>query len=492
VTATLTELRSPLTQEQVRQRILNGLLAAGFPTSDWAPTAQGGIENGLVDMVARTLVEKMGGAKLAAAIDSGFLDFAVGLWLDFWGQHFYGLTRAPASHTVQAITLTNAFGAGAHTVAAGDLVVMGAGTTEGANHYRSLEAAVIPDGAGVVPSVPPVVLRFQAENPGSSYDDAPDTIVTLVTSLAGVTAINRRILFPAPAAIVTGGGSRGQVVPSQTTPGEPPVQDRFRVEITASGNGSAAPLAQFRYSTDDGESWNGPYAASSAFLIPGGCTVAFQDSPTNPSFVVGDVFFWGNTSILEQGSNAETDERLVGRCRARWLTLSDVPSSGTVEIWAKLAAPEVARVRVYADPNTANRMLVYVGSSSGRAAPATVVAVQKYITDRLDPSEAANVLSVVARSIYPTGTVQVPRLQLADVQTAAEQLWTDYLASVDIAGTVRLAKLKQALKDAGATATDYSSLALTGGSPNIVLGDNHVPVPPDGQTLIDALTWEPI
>lgn len=491
MTATLTELRAPLTQDQVRQRILNGLLAAGFPTSDWAPTAQGGIENGLIDMVAKTLVDKMGGAKLAAAIDSGFLDFAAGDWLTFWALRFYQLDRSPATTTIQAITMTCSAESGPFTVAAGDLVVIGAGTIDGANRYVSVEAANIPIGAGVIPTVPAVVLRFQAENPGSAYDDAPLSIQILVTSLPGVSARNARILTPSPAAVVTGGGSRGQVVPFQTVPGAPPAQDRFRVEVTASGNGSAAPLAQFRYSTDDGETWNGPYTASRAFVIPLGCSVDFQDSPlTNPSFVVGDVFSWGNASILEQGSDAETDERLVGRCRARWLTLSDVPSSGTVEIWAKLAAPEVARVRVYADPNAANRMVVYVGSSSGRAAPATVVAVQRYITDRLDPSEAANVLSVTARSIFPTGTVQVPRLQLADVQTLAERLWTDYLASVDIAGTVRLSELWRALKDAGAQ--DYDSVALTGGSPNIVLGDTEVAVPPDGLTLIDALGWEPV
>jgi hypothetical protein len=491
VTATLTELRTPLTQDQVRQRILNGLLAAGFPTSDWAPTAQGGIENGLIDMVARTLIDKMGGAKLAAAIDSGFLDFAAGDWLTFWARRFYGLDRNLATYTIQAITLTCAREAGPYTVDIGAMAVIGAGSILGANRYTSLEAVTIPSGAGTSLANPAVVVRFQAEAAGSAYDDAPDTIQTLVTSLPGVTAVNRRVLTPSPAAVVTGGGSRGQVVPFQTVPGQAPAQDRFRVEITASGNGSAAPLAQFRYSTDDGESWNGPFTASTAFVIPLGCSVAFRDSPlTNPSFVVGDVFFWGNSSILEQGSDAETDERLAGRCRARWLTLSDVPSSGTVEIWAKLAAPEVARVRVYADPNAANRMIVYVGSSSGRAAPATVVAVQRYITDRLDPSEAANVLSVTARSISVTGTVQVPRLQLADVQTLAEQRWTDYLAGVDIAGTVRLSELQQALMDAGAQ--DYDSVALTGGSPNIVLGDTQVASPPDGSTLIDALQWEPV
>lgn len=479
MTVTLGELLTPLTKEQVRDRILNGLLAAGFPTSDWAPVEQGGIERGLIDMVARTLIDKAGGQKLAEGIASGFLDFATGEWLAFWALHFYRLERNPATFTVQAVTVTCAPTAGPYTVAAGELVVVGE-----ANRYVSLEGATIPSGGTLV-------LRFQAEASGSAFDDAPDTIRTLSTSLAGVSVINSRILTPNPAAIVVGGGSRGRVVPFATLPGQTPLQDRFRVEIVASGNGSASPLAQFRYSTDDGATWNGPYTASRGFVIPGGCSVDFQDSPvTNPSFIVGDVFFWASTSILQQGSDAESDARLAARCRARWLALSDVPSAGTVELWAKLASPEVARVRTQADPAAASRMTVWVASSSGRAAPATVVAVQQFVTARLDPSEVANVVSVDTRAIVVTGSVQVPRLLLAAVQIEADRLWTDYVASVDIAGTVVLAELQQALMDAGAT--DYSGLALVGGTPNVTLGPSEVAVPPDGTTLVTALTWEPL
>jgi baseplate J-like protein len=489
-TAALATLLLPLTKDAIRARIISGLQGAGFPTGDWAPTAQGGLENGVIDMVAGALADLLG-SKLALAIAAGFLDFGTGDWLAFWAKQFYLLDRNPATSTIQAITLTCAVEAGPYTVAAGDLIVIGAGSIDGANRYQSIEGGTIPKGAGILSDVSAVVLQFQAESPGAAFDDAPLTITTLVTSLAGVTARNARILTPSPAALVTGGASTGQIRPFQTVAGVAPDQDRFRIWITASGQGQSGTLAQFQLSTDDGLTWIGPLTAAPIWNFAGGCSVAFEDSPlTSPSFVAGDVFFWANTSILTQGSDAETDTRLATRCRSRFLTLSDVPSVGTVEIWAKTAAPEVARVRVLSDANVANTMLVYLGSSSGRASPGTVIAVQKYISDRLDSLEAANVFSVDTQAVAVTGSVQVPRLSLVAVQTQAEKNWTDYLASIDIGGTVRLSELQQAVMDAGAL--DYSALVITGGSPNLTIGSSQVAVPPDGSTLFNALGWEPV
>lgn len=483
MTASLTTLRSPLTKEQIAARILSGLQGAGFPTGDWAPVQQGGLERGTIDMVAGALAN-LQAAKLAAAINAGFLDLATGDWLTFTAKSYYLLDRAPATFTVQVLTLTCSPSSGPFTIAVGELIAVGAGTIAGANRYRSLDAATLPKGGTIT-------MRFQAEVAGAAASDPPGTITTLVTSLPGVTVVNARVLVPSPAALVTGGASRGSIIPSQTVPGVVPTLDRFRLVITMSGQANTSPFAQCMLSVDDGRTYQGPFVAAPFVDLIGGCRAFFLDAPlTNPSFVAGDAFFWSSTSVLEQGSDEESDLRLAARCRARWLTLSDVPSSGTVEIWAKTAAPEVARVRVLADANAALTMLVYVGSSTGRASPGTVVAVQSYIADRLEPPEAANVFSVDARAVVVSGSVQVPRLKLAEVQTEAERLWTAHLASIDIGGTVRLAELKQAISDAGAL--DYDSLAIEGGTPNIVLGANEVAVPPDGSTLISALTWEPV
>lgn len=498
MTTSLADLISQMTKAQLREMIRSGLQGQGLPTSDWTPAAQGGIENGAIDMVAGTLAD-LEGAKLAEAIRGGHLGLAAGDWMTFLAGSYYLNERNPATATVQAITLTCVVTAGPYVIVVDDLVVSGAS----GNKYRNIEAGVLQPGASIV-------LRFQAEAPGASYNDAAETLTTLVTSLPGVTVVNKKIFTPNPAALVAGSASKGllyvQEIPqpsigdasasaqSSTSIGQAFSQsfavskDRFRVRITKTGK---VGTAKFSISVDDGRTWSEQAIAVGLVDTQYGVRLLFTDNPaTSSSFVDGDIFFFAATPIVQQGSDAETDPRLAGRSRARWLTLSDVPSPGTVELWAKTASPEVARVKVLADTNAANRVLVYIGSSAGRAAPDTVVAVQQYVSDRLDPDEGATVQSVAIYEVVVTGSVKVPRLLIAQAQQDAERLWTTYLASVDIGGAVRLSELQQALKDAGAI--DYDNLVITGGSPNVVIAQDQVASPKDGTTLLTALIWEAI
>jgi hypothetical protein len=147
----------------------------------------------------------------------------------------------------------------------------------------------------------------------------------------------------------------------------------------------------------------------------------------------------------------------------------------------------VVRVKVVSEPSIANRMLVYVSGSAGPAAPLTVIAVQKYITDRLTPPEGATVLPVDLHPISPSGSAQAPRTSLAAVQAQADLNWLAYLASVDIGGTVRLAELQQAIMDAGAK--NFSGLSI-GGSPNVVLTGTEVPEAVSSLTAL--LNWQAV
>jgi hypothetical protein len=488
-TTPLATLRLPLTSSQLAQIVRTGAANQGLPVSDWAPTADGGIENGVVDTSTGALAE-LGAQVVADGIAGGFLGLATGPWLEFLARRFYLNAKNLATKTVQMLTLTCAPKAGPHVIQPRQLWAIGGG----GNRYQNIDGGTLQPGATLR-------LRFEAEAAGAAYNDAPGTIILLSTSLTGVTVANARVMSPNPAALMTGGLSRGLIVPVDA----PSVAlDRFRLRVVASGQAKPA-TAQFVVSTDDGRTWSAPFTAAGSPVaslfgstsigtlpIAPGVTAFAKNAPlTSPSFVEGDVFFWANTPIVQQGSDDETGPRLAGRCRSRWLTLSDVASPGTVELWAKNASPEVARVLVLSDPNRANSMLVYVGSSSGVVGPTTLVAIQQYISDRVDKDsgESANVLSVALREFAPTGSVQVPRQTLADVQTLAESLWTKYLASVEIGGKVILAELQQAIMDAGAI--DYSSLSI-GGSPNVVLGRDEVAVPRPGTTLASQLSWEAI
>jgi hypothetical protein len=471
VTTSLAQLRTPLTADELRARIISGLQAAGFPTSDWATTKQGGLENGTVDMAAGTLAD-LQGQKLADAISGGFLDFAVDEWMTFLARRYYKLDRSLATFTIQQLQLVCAPTAGPYTINAGELVVTG----PTGNHYRNLEGASLAQGGGVL-------MQVQAEEAGASFADPIDTLTTLVTSLPGVTVTNPRSMVPTPAALVNGTGSTGLIVPLPPLFPTAILADTFRLRIEGSGQ---VGTALYSISTDNGKTYSEPLLLQPSQEIPGGAFVIAEEDPTNSlSFRQGDVFFWAATSILQQGADEESDARMAARCRARWLTLSDVPTSGTVALWARQAAPEVVRVKVVSEPSAANRMLVYISGSAGPAAPLTVVTVQQYITARLTPPEGATVLPVDLRRVSPSGTVVAPRGALAQVQAQADLNWLAYLASVDIGGTIRLAELQQAVMDAGAT--NFSGLSI-GGSPNVVMGGTEVPLAVS--SLTSLLSWQ--
>jgi hypothetical protein len=468
---TLAQLRQPMTADELRARIVAGLQAAGFPVRDWPPTKAGGLENGTIDMVAGTLAD-LEGQKLADAISGGFLDLAVGRSATFLAKHYYRIERVPATFTVQTIQLICAATAGPYSINTGDLVVTG----PTGNHYRNLDGGRLESGRALS-------LLFQAEGAGAAYADPIDTLTILVTSLPGVIVTNPRLMNPSPAALVTGTRSTGQIIPLTPITLTAPLADNFRVRIDESGQVGSA---RYSVSIDNGKTYSTSMVLQLIQAVPGGAVILAKEDPSSAQpFIADEVFFWAATPIVQQGSDEETDERLASRSRARWLTLSDVPTPGTVALWAREAAPEVARVRVVSEPNLASRMLVYVAGSAGAAAPATVVAVQRYITDRLTPPEGATVLPVVLHTIVPAGSVLAPRNRLADVQAAAEQNWLAYLATVDIGGTVRLAELQQAVMDAGAM--NFSGLTI-GGAPNIVLGGTEVPRATG--TLTTLLNWQ--
>lgn len=480
-TAPLADLVQPLSAAQLAQHVLTGLAADGLPIGDWAPTISGGIERGIIDMVAGTIAD-YGSGKVADAVAGGFLRRAKSDWLTFLAKTLYRLERIPATYTVQLISLLNSTTGAPQTFKAGELWVTG----PSGNKYQSIEGGTLTVG-GAVGSL---VLLFQAENPGASYNDVSGTLTTLVTSRPGVTAINRATIYPFPAGLAIGGTSKGRIEPIvAATFGGVLLQDRYRIRIVKSGT-VAARTAQFSFSTDDGRTWSPAQGVTKSVVLPNtGCALLFYDSAVSASsFVAGDEFYFANTAVVQQGSDVESDAQLAARCRARWLTLSDVPTPGTVELWARLASPEVNRVRVASDPNAANTMLVYLAGSSGRIGPQTSLTVQAYLTARLEDGENANALSVDVHQIAVTGNVQVPREQMAAIQTAAERNWTAYLASIPIGGAVVLAELEQAVMDAGAR--DFLSAAITGGSPNVVLSGNEVAVPASGTTLVSALNWE--
>jgi hypothetical protein len=523
VPLTLAQLRTAQTRADIRARIIARLTTAGATVVDWIPSDEGGVENSRVDMVANVIAD-LYGAKLTEIANGRFLEYATGDWLVYYAKRFYGIVKREATSTIQLVRLTSVATAPSYSFKPGELWVAGIDT---GNKYRSLDAVKLAPGKSAD-------ARFQAENPGSSYADEPGTITQMVTAPAGVTCNNPRPSDFTPA--VLSGSSTGTVTgsfadaaflaslaalglagatdpllapppidPAFADPIPAPSFDSLRVRIITSGD---IGTGSFEFSTDGGNHWTAGGPIPSAFLLPGNEAYLQFTNGIAPSFIQGDMFtMLVADSILQRGADLETEDSLRQRCRGRWPGLSLVPTGSTVDLWAHLASDEVSKVLTDADPDRPGGILVTIASQSGPASAAAVLAVRDYIAARLwgyrgvpapstavsvSPEETCLVASATPREIICRGTVDVPRGAVTAVQVAAENLWLEYLRSVPIGGTVRVAELIQALMDGGCVDTDEQSIEFELSDPggNIRLQRREVAI--SGMGLAASMIWRPV
>ncbi|HVZ88105.1 MAG TPA: baseplate J/gp47 family protein [Polyangia bacterium] len=524
---TLADLMTPESIATIRARLVAGLTADGFPVANWAPSANGGVENLRLDFVSAGIGAFLP-PRIAAFVNGRILPLAsddpvTGNYLTALGAKFYGLTKRAATYTVQNIGLyvAPASASVSYTFNPGDLWVR---STSSGRRYRSITGGAL-NGTNVWPNIPkivpgqdfPLMLQFQAENPGSDYNlDGPGTISTMVTARAGVRCLNVSPSDFVPSPANCNGISTGTVV--ATLSGARPPVPSIRVQIVASGYvGSAT----FRFSTDGGDTWIfGGVAAPSVVVTDGSglsAALAFANGTvtTLPSFVAGDIFtaVLGDP-ILQRGTDAETDTAFRRRCANRWPSLSDVPVAAKVDLWAHDASDEVDKVSVDADPNTSGGILVTIASSTGPASPAAQIAVGDYISARLwgyrgvpapvptvanpnptSPAETVIVRSATAFDVLAGGIVRVPKAQIAQAQVTANNAWAVYLADLPLGGqqgaVAELAKLAQILADAGAIDMPglYSTLTLNGTAADLVIPTGAVAV--QSSTLLLSITWQP-
>ena len=488
-TYTLADLRTPQTADVIQARLLTALGGRGLPVADWAPASSGGPEMTVVGMIAGTIASLVG-AKAAALVSARFLDFATGDFLAYLAQHFYGLTKIAATFTIQNITLTSAAAAAPEQFQPGDLWVK----ADSGNRYQSLDAVNLVAGGSIQG------IRFQAEFPGASYSDVAGTIRTMVTAPGGVSCVNE-----APSTFLdsTQIGSSTGTVEAQPT-GSPPAYQSIRVRIDASGE---VGVAIFSWTIDDGVTWHPAGTVRPVFTGIPSAALFFGEGST-PSFIQGEIFtILVGQAIAQQGADDETDDSLRDRCRCRWPTLSDVPTSGTIRLWARLASPEVSKVIADADPSTPGQTVVTIASQAGPASAQAQIAVTDYITPRLQgfqgvpaspvagsPEERVLVRSAATNIITPAGLVSVPRAKVPAVQQAADNTWDAYLRGVLIGGIVHILALEQAIMDAGAI--NVGGLTLNGNAANVQLATGSGSTIPEvavpSGSLVNALTWKPV
>lgn len=115
-------------------------------------------------------------------IQSGFLDFATGIWLEILADQVYGVTVPGASFATCDVTMTNAGGGLYADIRAGDLTFK---STVNGKTYRNTTGGTLASGPGTT-----LVVTVVADEAGSASSAGVGEINYMVTQLTGVTASN--------------------------------------------------------------------------------------------------------------------------------------------------------------------------------------------------------------------------------------------------------------------------------------------------------------
>jgi hypothetical protein len=498
---TFEDLATPETQEAIRARLMDALLADGQPTGSWAPSSVGGIENLRGDMVAGGLAFFMA-QRIAAAVNGRILPLATdsaenGYFLTYLGKRFYKLEKRQATFTIQNIRLTTVAGGSAEALADGGLWVASPAT---GNKYR----LTLPPGE-VIQLVPGASVDgpFRAENPGASYADQAGTITSMVTAKAGVSCVNVRAADFAPTRSTN--RSTGTITAAFAVLGVAPELTSIRVRISAAGN---IGTATWSYSIDGGETWIDAGGMTATRSVAG-VLLTFTNGSASPAFVKGAIFTARiGDCFIQRGADLETDEAFRARCANRYPARSLVPMKAHVELWAHEASAEAAKVTSRADSNISGGILVTIASQTGPASPAAQDAVEDFIRPRLghkglpaptsptvpdsgSPEETVQVDTALAFEVRAAATVSVPGGQLAAAQAGADAAWDAYLEALPLGGqpnaVVELERFYEILGELGAD--DVQGLTLNGGAADLAIPAGRVAVPATGWTLRANLSW---
>lgn len=172
---TLADLVTPLTSDEVKQDIYDGIAALGISTTDWKPGAPTRTIIAIFAIIIAACTQLV--ALIAAG---GFLSSSRGPWLEVLARENYAVEKGVGTFATGSIEATNASGF-AYAGGAGDLVVRNPTTNK--TYVSTGSWAIAPLAVGV--SIP-----VRATEIGSASTSSPTTVTALVTALAGVTITN--------------------------------------------------------------------------------------------------------------------------------------------------------------------------------------------------------------------------------------------------------------------------------------------------------------
>jgi hypothetical protein len=175
---TLQQLRTPVTEDQALETILEHLTSVGFNTTSWHV---GALQRKFLRLFA--IVYSDITLLIAALVDFVYNETATGAALTEFSASHYQNFRKLAVNTIGQMVLTNT-GAVPHTVTDSQLVAAFTETDGTLRTYRNVGGGTVAAGGGTL------TLAWVAETAGASWNIPVDSTLTLLTSLAGVAITN--------------------------------------------------------------------------------------------------------------------------------------------------------------------------------------------------------------------------------------------------------------------------------------------------------------
>lgn len=451
----LTELLDPQTQEEVFQILLSVYQANGFPVSSWQT---GGSERTRL-MAISTAIYDLSSGYIPAIASGGFTSLAALLetpdWIRLLASEIYSIDYNQATHTVGEILMTVATGSGPYNISVGGSYAIFTAT---GNRYISNEAIVLPAG----PSATSV--SFRAEFPGASYADPSSAVVSLVSSLPGVTLTN-------PATSYSSVAHSGSGTGTLTLGGSPVGTHRVIIRIDSTG---ASGVASWSYSIDGAAYVSAGAVASLTNMGGYGINVTLVNGGSGTSFVVFDTYSFSTPGswITEQGADAETNAALATRCQQRWSSLSPIPVR---DFYALLATStpnvgsQVTQVVILQDQVINNQVNILVAGPEGALPGGVISLIQEYVNIRVPITDRPVVQSPVELDVTLSAVITVAAGSLSTAQTSIQAAMTNYIQSVGINGTIRIAAIIDEIMDVDGV-IDVDGVEINGSATNLTLG----------------------
>jgi len=318
---------------------------------------------------------------------------------------------------------------------------------------------------------------FKAELAGSKYNDqsSSGSILLISPPLLGVTLTNPAGTFTSVALV---GGGTGSVTPS----GSPTSPHQVTVRFDSPG---AVGVASCSYSLDGAPYV--PVGISNPFAIGStGITVTLANGASGTSFLTGDKFSFSTPGswITVTGSDDESNTALAQRCRNRWSTLSPIPTNSFYQLIAQSTpnvGSQVTQALVTTDAVVNDQVNIVVAGPLGALPPATVALIQTYVNTRVPLTDKPLVISPSTLNVTLGAVVTCPASVAVAAQAAIQVAMTNYVLSVGINGTLKIAAIidliMEALRSVTGTATgvaptgcDVSGVTINGVAANLTLG----------------------